>query len=162
MTIQRLDPETVELSPLNTVVTELLQRIVPSAANDDPAVAARLFPDPSGGADRALDEDWKSYVEPDLRQLFQSALETVAEDIACLDMHGPKRLRSLRLPLSHLDPWIHGLNQARLAIAARHNLTELELEDEVIVDDEERALAVLQTHFYGFLQQAFLRELEDR
>ena len=162
MTIHRRDPETVELGPLNNVVIELLQRIVPSAASDDPAVQARLFPDPSGGQDRELNADWKSYVEPDLRQLFQSTLETIGEDLAPLEGKGSHRSRRLRLPLSHLDAWIHGLNQARLAIAARHELTESELEEEVTVDDEERALAILQTHFYGFLQQAFLNELGDR
>lgn len=161
MTIHRLDPETIELGPLNGIVIQLLQQIVPSAASDEPAVEARLFPGPSGGRDAELDADWESYVEPDLRQLFQSALETIGEDLVPLDEQGLSGRRSLRLPCTHLEAWVHGLNQARLAIVARHGLTESELEDEVVVEDEERALAILQTHFYASLQHAFLSELGD-
>ena len=161
MTIRRPDLETVELDPLNSTIHELLQRIVPSAASDDPAVEARLFPAPSGGADHGLDSDWKSYVEPDLRQLFQSSLETIAEDLAPLAPPRSKGPDTLRLPVSHLEAWIHGLNQARLAIVARHGLTERELENAVAVEDEGRAFAILQTHFYAVLQQAFLSELGE-
>jgi len=162
MTIQRLDSGIVSLGPLNAVLCELLRLILPSAQDDHPAAQARLFPPPSGGSDDDLDADWKSYVEPDLRHIFQSSLEVIEQDLAALDQNPSGRRRDLRIPVSHLNAWIHGLNQARLALVARHRLTEAELEEHTAVDDEDRSFALLQTHFYGLLQHSFLHELGDR
>jgi hypothetical protein len=62
--------------------------------------------------------------------------------------------------VKHLEAWIHALNQARLALAARHEFAERELEREVPTEGGERALALFQIHFYGLLQEFFLRQLD--
>jgi hypothetical protein len=67
---------------------------------------------------------------------------------------------SVRLPVRHLDAWIHALNQARLALAARHEFTDQELERETPVEGGPRAAVLFQMHFYGLLQEFLLRQAE--
>lgn len=161
MTLRRVDSDHVALGPLDPFAIDLLRQVAAAARDDDPAARARLFPSPSNGAERQLDKDWKSYVEPDLRRLFQSSLEVIEEDLGAGIVGASGKGRTLQIPVAHLDAWIHGLNQARLAIVARQNFSTSELEGEVPLEGNERALALFQTHFYGFLQECFLRELGD-
>jgi hypothetical protein len=63
--------------------------------------------------------------------------------------------------VKHLEAWIHALNQARLALSARFGFTERDMEDAIPIEGDQRALALFQVHFYGFLQECFLRQLED-
>jgi hypothetical protein len=121
----------------------------------------RLFPSPTGGRDRTLDRDWESYVEPGLRELFQSSLQIIEEDLAEFPPDEPADLYTLTLPIRHLEAWIHGLNQARLAIAARYGFTEEDMEGRMPVSGDTRAFGLFQVHVYGFLQECFLRELGD-
>ena len=104
---------------------------------------------------------WRNYVEPGLRELFQSSLEIIANDLADFPGALPEEDYTLSLPLTHLEPWVHGLNQARLALAARYSFTEEEMEGRMPLDGDTRAFALFQVHFYGFLQECFLRELGD-
>ena len=46
-------------------------------------------------------------------------------------------------------------------LAARHEFTDRELEREVPTEGDERAFVLFQIHFYGLLQEFFLRQLED-
>ena len=53
------------------------------------------------------------------------------------------------------------MNQARLSLAARFDFSEKEMEARVPPSLETvRELSLLQIHFYGFLQEFILRELE--
>lgn len=161
MTLRRVDSDNVALGPLDPFAIDLLRQIGGCARDDDPAAQTRLFPSPTHGAERQLDRDWKSYVEPDLRRLFQSSLEVIEQDLGTCVSGSSAKGRTLRLPVAHLDGWVHGLNQARLAIVARHRFSTSELEGDVPLEGDQRALALFQTHFYGFLQECFLRELGD-
>ena len=161
MTLRRVDSDTVALGPLDPFAIDLLRQIGGCARDDDPAARARLFPSPTNGAEQQLDRDWKSYVEPDLRRIFQSSLEVIEEDLEGRVSGSSSKGRTLQIPVAHLDAWIHGLNQARLAIVARQNFSSAELEGDMPLEGNERALALFQTHFYGFLQESFLRELGD-
>jgi hypothetical protein len=160
MQISRLDSRTVALAQLNEVCCELLRQIVSSAEPGENGPArARLFPTPTGGREVGADRDWREYVEPDLRRLFQDALDVVAEDVKRLAPEGRKQGYALRIPVKNLEAWIHALNQARLAIAAREEFSERDMSGSVPVEGDARALALFQVHFYGFLQECFLREL---
>ena len=161
MTFRRVDANHVALGPLDPFALDLLRQIAGCASDDDPAAQARLFPSPTNGAEGQLDHDWKNYVEPDLRRLFQSSLEVIEEDLESGVSGSSSKARTLQIPIAHLDAWIHGLNQARLAIVARHGFSSAELEGETPLEGSARALALFQTHFYGFLQESFLRELGD-
>ena len=159
MTIERLDRHTVVISRIDPLVSQLLQKIVSSAdPGEDPRVVGRLYSSPSGGREPDFDRDWTEYVEPDLRRLFQGSLDIVREDVARLTAPARRRDGALHIRVENLDAWIHALNQARLAISARHDFTEDDMNSRAPVEGDARAQALFQVHFYGFLQECFLRE----
>jgi hypothetical protein len=161
MKILRLDEKTVALEEIDSVVADLLRKIAPSAdPTGSEAATARLFPRPTGGREPTAEEEWREYVEPDLRELFRDAVGVVEDDLKNLPATGPGALRGLNLPVKHLEAWIHALNQARLALAARHDFTEHELERDLPLEGGPRSFVLFQIHFYGLLQEFFLRQLD--
>ena len=162
MKISRLDAQTVAISRLDLLCCELLQQIPVSAEIKDRNVRERLFTAPTGGREREFERDWQRYVRPELRHLFESSIQTVRNDLKGFPPtpSDENRTHVLHLPITHLDAWIHALNQARLALATRHGFTEPDLESPMPIVGDIRSLAVFQVHFYGFLMECFLRELE--
>ena len=154
----------IEISELDPFLAELLRQI-PVSANPAGAMAAeqRLFSPPTNGKETELCAEWKTYVEPELRRLFQTATETVATDLEQLNGNEKSFAnRTLRIPAKHSDAWLSALNQARLVIAAKNNFTENELNDHFRSPiGSRRDLSLFQVNFYGFLQEFILRELED-
>ena len=152
--------EALEISNLDPFLAELLRQI-PSCANPEgqSEAEARLFSRPS--AEDELCAEWKSYVEPELRRLFRSATETVADDLAQLNGNEKSlRNRALAIPLEHADAWLNALNQARLVIAAKYKFTDEELNDhDRSPIGSRRDLGLFQINFYGFLQEFILREM---
>jgi Domain of unknown function (DUF2017) len=153
----------IEIAELDPFLAELLRQI-PGCANPDgvPAAEERIFSLPANGAETELCAEWKMYVEPELRRLFQTATQTVAADLE--QLNGNERNlanRTLRFPAKHADAWLSALNQARLVIAAKNNFTELELNDHLHSPiGSRRDLSLFQVNFYGFLQEFILREME--
>ncbi|HEX4653559.1 MAG TPA: DUF2017 family protein [Candidatus Udaeobacter sp.] len=152
----------IEISELDPFLIELLRQIPASA--DPTGVAAaeqRLFSSPTTGNESEMCAEWKTYVEPELRRLFQTATQTVAEDLQ--QLNGNEKLfanRTLRIPSKHADAWLSALNQARLVIATKNNFTETELNDHCRSPiGSRRDLSLFQVNFYGFLQEFILREL---
>jgi Domain of unknown function (DUF2017) len=154
----------IEISELDPFLAELLRQI-PVSANPDgaPAAEQRLFSPPTTEKDAETRAEWKMYVEPELRRLFQTATETVATDLE--QLNGDEKSfanRTLRIPAKHSDAWLSALNQARLAIAAKNGFTETELNDHFRSPiGSRRDLSLFQVNFYGFLQEFILRELES-
>src|SRR5215469_12976013 len=72
----------IELFELDPFLAELLRQI-PASASPDGALAAerRLFSAPAHRRETEFCGEWKTYVEPELRRLFQSATETVTTDL---------------------------------------------------------------------------------
>ena len=163
MKISRVDEQTISLGPMDLFCTELLHQIRLSATVEgEGAVQDRLFPSPTGGQDDEFDEEWKEYVGTELAELFESHLTTIDKDIEDFPPSLPAaNHHTLHLPIKHLEAWVHGLNQARLAIAARYGFEEKEMEDSIPLDGDVRALALFQVHFYGWLQECFLRVLGE-
>jgi Domain of unknown function (DUF2017) len=154
----------IEISELDPFLAELLRQI-PASANPEGASAAeeRIFSPPSNGTDSELRAEWKMYVEPELRRLFQTATQTVASDLEQLNGN-EKNLanRTLRIPVKHADAWLSALNQARLVIATKNNFTETELNDHCHSPiGSRRDLSLFQVNFYGFLQEFILREIDN-
>ena len=154
----------IEISELDPFLAELLRQI-PTSAKPDGASAAeqRLFSSPTNGEETEFCTEWKTYVEPELRSLFQTATQTVAIDLEQLNGNEKSLAnRTLRIPAKHADAWLSALNQARLVIAAKNNFTENELNDHFRSPiGSRRDLSLFQVNFYGFLQEFILRELED-
>jgi uncharacterized protein DUF2017 len=151
----------IEISELDPFLAELLRQIPASASPDGvPAAEQRLFTSPANRKETELCAEWKVYVEPELRRLFQSATETVAADLEQLNGN-EKNLanRTLLIPAKHADAWLSALNQARLVIAAKYNFTEGELGDHLRSPiGSRRDLSLFQINFYGFLQEFILRD----
>ena len=154
----------IEISELDPFLAELLRQI-PASANPDgaPAAEQRIFSAPANGQETELCAEWKMYVEPELRRLFQTATQTVAGDLEQLNGNEKSLAnRTLRIPVKHTDAWLNTLNQARLVIAAKNNFIETELNDHLHSPiGSRRDLSLFQVNFYGFLQEFILRELDD-
>lgn len=160
MEICRRDGD-VEISDLDPFLAELLRQIPASADPEGmPAAERRLFMAPADPAEKELCKEWKIYVEPELRRLFRSATETVAEDLKQLGGREKSFAnRTLRIPSKHMDAWLNALNQARLALAAKHNFTDGELGDHNRSPvGSRRDLSLFQVNFYGFIQEFILRD----
>ena len=152
----------MELAEMDFLCCQFILQIVPSAsATDDPAVQHRLYSQPTQGREPEFERDWKEYVEPDLRHIFKSAQEIVEGDLQKFEPAESEESTTLRIPMKNLEAWIHTLNQARLAISARHDFTEEDMEKKVSLAGDARSLALFQVHFYGLLQECFLQQLED-
>ena len=153
----------IEISELDPFLAELLRQI-PACANTEgaPAAERRMFSPPANGAETELCAEWKIYVEPELRRLFQTATQIVASDLEQLNGNEKSLAnRALRIPTKHADAWLSALNQARLVIAAKNNFTETELNDHLRSPiGSRRDLSLFQVNFYGFLQEFILREME--
>ena len=154
----------IEISELDPFLAELLRQI-PASANPDgaPAAEQRIFSPPINGKETEMCAEWKMYVEPELRRLFQTATQTVGADLEQLNGNEESLAnRTLRIPAKHADAWLNALNQARLVIAAKNNFTETELSDHLHSPiGSRRDLSLFQVNFYGFLQEFILHELDD-
>lgn len=126
----------------------------------------------------SLKEDWKDFVEPELRDHFTGQVAVLVGDLdaaetldACDDPRsligdereertaggGTEGWKRIVIPLDHVEPWYGALNQARLALEISERLgPAFELIDDLAdMDPRRRRLAVLFL-FYGGLQEALL------
>jgi hypothetical protein len=153
----------IEISELDPFLAELLRQ-VPESTNTDGVESAeqRLFSSPAPASEREMCAEWKLYVEPELRRLFQTATQTVALDLQQLNGNSkPFANCTLRIPARNSDAWLNALNQARLVIAARYNFSDADLCDHYRSPiGSRRDLGLFQVNFYGFLQEFILNELE--
>lgn len=152
----------LRVSDIDPFLAELLRQI-PESANpgEDEAARQRLFSPPVHGSETDLRNEWKLYVEPELRRLFQTATETVAEDLKQLaETDRPFADCALNIPLENGEAWLSALNQARLVIAAKYQFSDTELCDHYRSPiGSRRDLGLFQVNFYGFLQECILREI---
>jgi hypothetical protein len=158
----RRQNDCLEISELDPFLAELLRQI-PESTNTEGAESAhqRLFSAPAGSAEREICAEWKVYVEPELRRLFQTSTETVAADLEQLNgCTKPFANCTLRIPIENAEAWLNALNQARLVIAAKYNFTDGELCDHYRSPiGSRRDLGLFQVNFYGFLQEFILQEM---
>ncbi len=155
----RSSDEGWEFTAMDPFVLELL-RVLPACAEpEDDAARKRIFSPPTiqPDADAEANSEWSEYVEPGLRELFKSHTDIVAADLAA--MKGEGEAATLRIPTEHGRAWIHTFNQARLALGARHGVTE----DDTAGRTEpggEKAFALMQIDFYATLLGLLLSRTE--
>lgn len=153
----------LEITEIDPFLAELLRQI-PTSTNPEsiPAAEERLFSPPADPTEKEFRAEWRLYVEPELRRIFQSATEVVTDDLRQLEQEEkPFANVSLRIPHEHADAWLNTLNQARLAIAAKYDFSESELSDHYRSPiGSRRDLSLFQVNFYGFLQEFILREMD--
>lgn len=156
MKILRAPDGSVTFAELEPILLDLLRGVADAAdPGESEAAQERLLPDPAPD-DTELGEEWREFVCPDLRHIFQTALETLAGDVKEATVEGDAA--SVRVPAAHIEAWLNALNQARLALHARHEFTAEEMEGMEAERDAERNLAMFQIHFYGVLQEFLLRD----
>jgi uncharacterized protein DUF2017 len=159
----RRQGDCLEISELDPFLAELLRQ-VPESANTEGVEGAqqRLFSSPAPASEGEMCAEWKLYVEPELRRLFQTATKTVVVDLQQLNgSTKPFANCTLRIPTKNADAWLNALNQARLVIAAKYNFSEADLRDHYRSPiGSRRDLGLFQVNFYGFLQEFILHELE--
>src|SRR5215831_21348340 len=98
----------IEISELDPFLAELLRQI-PASANTEgaPAAEQRIFSLPINGKEAESCAEWKMYVEPELRRLFQTATQTVGADLEQLNGNEKSLAnRTLRIPTKHAQAWL--------------------------------------------------------
>ncbi len=161
MRARRLDEDTLEISGIGFLEGAILWRLAAAADPHGSAAAEeRLASSLTGGAEPGLDEEWKEHVLPELKALFASAVEIVRMDLVGSWL-GPGSDAAVRVPVAHVEAWLIALNQARLALAARHKLTEKAMTRRPPDNLRPRTLARLFVDFFGGLQQLLLEAGED-
>ena len=177
-------PSAVVFEGIEPFFLDVLRQLPSDADPGNHAAArARLFSEPMSSAedgDEFLD-DWKEFVQPEIRDLFLSARESVVEDLATLPASGlppsspaeqgygelfdpvafvPTE-HSLTIPSNHMEAWLRVLNQARLVIAARCGFDEKTMDRErpfpPFTEPHEREMFKL--NFYDDIQQLLMQEM---
>ncbi len=145
----------IEIDEIDSFFGALIRELPGIACSDDDKTEARIYQSPTNGTDEDADSDWKRTVEPELRELFSSALDLVVENLAAMKDTAP----TLRIPASHVDAWMHTLNRARLSLAAQWDIGEQDTQSRHTSRerDPERAMALLKIEVYGMLLEFLVR-----
>lgn len=147
-----------QLDDIDEFAAMLIRELPGIAGSNDDRAQARIYQRPTGGKDDDLDDDWKENVEPELRDLFANAVDMVVDDLAAMK-HDELEGLMLIIPPNHLDPWMHTLNLARLALGEIWDVTEDDMNSGhgSANGDPERTMAILKIDFYGMLMEFLIR-----
>ena len=121
-------------------------------APEDPALA-RLLPD-AYGDDPAADREFRRYTDADLRARKRADAEVVARML-------PEGGGKLLLDRDEADSWLGFLNDLRLVLGTRLEVTE-DLDEDALGADDERLPALQLYAWLGWLQESLLSCLEPR
>lgn len=146
----QLNEDYWSLDALSPAEWHLVAELPSTAAGDSfsEETRARLFPShlsPDSLADEeSLEsvEDWKEFVEPELKNTFQEARDVVKEDLEKVEVVSMEEyftpeqyesikadlpdLRRVRVPRKHTEAWYNALNQARLLMNEEYDLASSE------------------------------------
>ncbi len=122
---------------------------------DDPALA-RLLPD-AYGDDPAAAADFRRYTEADLRAGKRASASTVLAALQPLVADGGK----LALDRDDADAWLWWLNDTRLVLGTRLDVTEDTYDDSFDPDDPRSQLLGIYG-WLGWLQESLISCLEPR
>ena len=143
---------------MDPFVCELLRALPSCALPDDDAAHERIFSSPTQGADKESDQEWRENVIPELREHFQAHVDAVISNLNAMTTEG--ELSAVRIPAANALAWIHTLNQARLALGARHGITGSDIEGRRKPRSSAKAHALMQIDFYGTLLGLLLARTE--
>jgi hypothetical protein len=121
----------------------VLRSIVADAGRDDD-----LADELAAAMDSEVRDDWDDYVLPDLRLQFQQQLRTVLDALGEVYPGG-----TLFIDSGHAADWFGALNQARLTLEDRFDLSAFEDEDP---PEKEARSAKVRSRFYQMLQGLLL------
>ena len=144
----------LRLSRLAPLHADTLLRIPDLLRSDDRRVRDRLLPPAyEEGDDQA---HWRRNAAPELERLFASRAELIRKDLASLAAaEGPAF--SMRIRQTHASAWLAGLNAARLALYALHDLTPADMERAPeALGDFDKEVALVRIHIMAFLQEMLI------
>jgi len=146
------------LAEIDPLIAQLLRALPETATVNDDAAQGRIFSSPTAGADAETDSDWRENVVPEMREVFQSHLDIVAADLA--GMQEENETFSFSIPAQNGRAWVHTLNQARLALGARHDVTEDDTSGRRRRRTNAKTYALMQIDFYGMILSLLLGQTE--
>jgi hypothetical protein len=159
--VQPFDEKRIRISGIPPVLAFMLRELPEILELRDSSDAqARLFPNPTARDEKANDE-WRQMAAPELRHLFVSAGETVARDLTALtaDEAAPQE-HQVTFPVEHVNAWMSALNQARLILAAVHEIDDKDMNRTDFDPKRSKDVAALRIHLLGYLLHLFV-ELEN-
>lgn len=155
-----------EVAVLRSLVGQVLALVEPGTTGDDPLeralgigaaevrppsdpVLARLFP--SAYADEEAATEFRRYTEASLRDGKRADAEVVLETAVP---------GSIRLDADQAQAWLRSLNDVRLALGTRLDVTE-EIHEEIerMSPDDERYAALITYDWLTYLQDSLVRAL---
>ncbi|GGR22509.1 DUF2017 domain-containing protein [Streptomyces roseolus] len=172
----------VEVSILRSLAVQLLELIGPGdepGADADPLAALfaegpseppsdpalrRLFPDAYGDDTeelRAAAADFRRYTENDLRARKREDALCVVRALDGMASEGPEESALLKLTPDESRAWLGTLNDLRLTIATRLEITEDEESERLyrLPDDDPRKPMVMAYLWLGALQESLVETL---
>ena len=122
-------------------------------APEDPALA-RLLPDAYGDDDTDASREFRRYTDADLRARKRADAEAVLRLL-------PERGGKLPLDRDEADSWLGFLNDLRLVLGTRLEVTE-DLDERALEPDDPRLPALQLYGWLGWLQESLISCLEPR
>ena len=168
MELIKNDDSTWTLNKVSELEHLMLSRLPDSA---DPTgceeASDRLYPSPiapdaevDDDKSFTLENDWKEFIEPELRSDFRDSLKVVADDLGKSSMTKEGELNQYEfiIPTAHANHWCSALNQARIVIHHRYDLPS---EDGLLDMDPnpEKWMATLQSEIYGMLMEFLIKKV---
>ncbi|MFD6418849.1 DUF2017 domain-containing protein [Streptomyces sp. NPDC060194] len=177
--------DAVEISILRSLGVQLLELIGPGESEDqdpfealfnegpseppaDPALA-RLFPDAYGGPESSGDDEqlrsyaaeFRRFTEPDLRTRKREDALAVVRSLDALAVPGDDGVTVLTLDAEGSRSWLGTLNDLRLTVASRLDITDEDESGELyrLPDDDPRKPMVMAYLWLGGLQESLVDTL---
>ena len=147
-----------ERDPLEAVVG-----LSPAASRPQDPALQRLLPDafrpdaPGLEDAEAASAEFRRFTDAELRAGKRRDADAVLEHLAALEGGG-----RLRLTRDDADRWLGFLNDVRLVLGVRLEVTEDTLDDELGDEDDPRTHALQVYSWLGWLQETLLTCLEPR
>ncbi len=160
----RTSNQALVIENLDEFFVGLLRNIpIEAETNEDDPASERLYGVPFADEDDEACEEWREFVHPELETIFQDAMLTVRSDLqkmsASRSALGEYRLEVAR---PHFEAWLNALNQVRLVLAMRFQLTEADMDGQGPRSlASERDAAIFQVQFFGFIQEFLIRSLSE-
>ena len=125
-----------------------------------PAVHERLFPNPSNQA--AINRDWRELIAPELEALWRANHELMASDLGRVEKDpAHRRCWRVAFPANHAAAWLSALNQARLVMASRWDVTEKDMtRPSEALKPTERDHDIFLIHLLAYVEQLFIEAEE--
>ena len=125
-----------------------------------PGVRERLLPNPSKRAD--INRDWRELIAPELEALWRANHELMAADLGRLEKDtAHRKCWRVVFPANHAAAWLSAINQARLVLGSRWDVTEKDMtrpaED---LKPTERDHDIFLIHLLAYVEQLFIEAEE--